>query len=63
MRPKERRDSGQSDRFKARLDQIVDMGHPSLGVWSGHFLERVQLESFRLDCPSPADELEGGEAI
>ena len=28
MRPKERRDSGQSDFFKARLDQIVDMGHP-----------------------------------
>jgi hypothetical protein len=26
MRPKERRDSGQSDLFKARLDQIVDMG-------------------------------------
>ena len=28
MRPKERRDSGQSDLFKARLDQIVDMDHP-----------------------------------
>ena len=28
MRPKERRDSGQSDLFKARLDQIVDMRHP-----------------------------------
>jgi transposase, IS5 family len=28
MRPKERRDSGQNDPFKARLDQIVDMGHP-----------------------------------
>ena len=28
MRPKERRDSGQSDFFKARLDQIVDMSHP-----------------------------------
>jgi transposase, IS5 family len=28
MRPKERLDSGQSDLFKARLDQIVDMGHP-----------------------------------
>ena len=28
MRPKERRDSGQNDLFKARLDQIVDMGHP-----------------------------------
>ena len=28
MRPKERRDSGQSDLFKARLDQIIDLGHP-----------------------------------
>jgi hypothetical protein len=25
MRPKERRESGQSDFFKARLDQIVDL--------------------------------------
>ncbi len=28
MRPKERRDSGQKDLFRARLDQIVDLGHP-----------------------------------
>ena len=28
MRPKERRDSGKSAFFKARLDQIVDVGHP-----------------------------------
>jgi len=28
MRPKERRDSWQSDLFKARLDQIVDLKHP-----------------------------------
>src|SRR5215831_12101708 len=28
MRPKERRESGQSDLFKARLDQIVDLDHP-----------------------------------
>lgn len=27
MRPKERRDSGQNDRFRARFDQIVDLGH------------------------------------
>ena len=27
MRPRERRDSGQSDLFKARLDQIVDLNH------------------------------------
>ena len=28
MRPKERRESGQNDLFRARLDQIVDMDHP-----------------------------------
>lgn len=28
MRPKERRETGQNDLFKARLDQIVDMNHP-----------------------------------
>ena len=28
MRPKERRDSGQKDLFRARLDQIIDMKHP-----------------------------------
>ena len=28
MRPKERKDSEQRDLFRARLDQIIDMGHP-----------------------------------
>jgi transposase, IS5 family len=28
MRPRERRDSGQNDLFKARLDQLVDTDHP-----------------------------------
>ena len=28
MRPKERRDGGQRDLFRARLEQIVDMKHP-----------------------------------
>ncbi len=28
MRPKERRDGGQKDLFRSRLDRIVDMGHP-----------------------------------
>ena len=27
MRPKERRESGQSDLFRSRLDQIIDMNH------------------------------------
>ena len=28
MRPKERRESGQTDLFRARLDQIVNLTHP-----------------------------------
>ncbi len=28
MRPKERQESGESDLFRARPDQIVDIGHP-----------------------------------
>src|SRR5687768_784861 len=28
MRPKERRETGQSDLFRARLDEIVDLAHP-----------------------------------
>jgi len=28
MRPRERRDSGEQDLFRARLDQIIDMNHP-----------------------------------
>src|SRR5215216_5911162 len=30
MRPKERRETGQSDLFRARLDQIVDLDHPAV---------------------------------
>lgn len=28
MRPQAKRDSGQTDMFRARLDQIIDMKHP-----------------------------------
>jgi len=28
MKPQERRETGQEDLFKARLDQIIDMSHP-----------------------------------
>jgi len=28
MRPKERRDSGQADLLRSRLDAIIDLGHP-----------------------------------
>ena len=43
MRPKERRDSGQADLLRSRLDAIIDMGHPLVKLaqtidWS--FLEQ-----------------------
>jgi transposase, IS5 family len=43
MRPRERRETGEQDLFRSRLDQIIDMKHPlaSLGRtvdWS--FLEQ-----------------------
>src|SRR3546814_9213779 len=28
MKPTERRETGQRDMFRSRLDQIIDMGHP-----------------------------------
>ena len=35
MRPKERRESGQNDLFRARLDQIVDVGPPACEARQG----------------------------
>src|SRR5580700_3157081 len=42
MRPRERRDSGQSDLFRARLDQIVDLDHPLAKL--GRAIDRRFLE-------------------
>ena len=42
MRPRERRDSGQNDLFKARLDQIVDTDHPLAKL--GRAIDRGFLE-------------------
>jgi len=43
MKPRERREAGQNDLFKARLDQIINMSHPLVKLaqamdWG--FLER-----------------------
>ena len=53
MRPKERRETGQRDLFRARLDQIVDPQHPLVRLaraidW--HFLE-TRLGSVYEDGP------------
>ena len=43
MRPKERRETGQNDLFKARLDQIADMNHALVklaGAINWSFLEK-----------------------
>ena len=42
MRPKERRENGQKDLFKARLDQILDLDHAPVklaGAIDWRFLE------------------------
>ena len=44
MRPRERRDSGQGDLLRSRLDQIIDLNHPLVALagkvdWA--FLERT----------------------
>ena len=65
MRPKERRDSGQKDLFRARLDQIIDMNHPLAKLartvdW--RFLEE-RFGAVYTDKPGPsavADAADGG---
>ena len=32
MKPRERRDSGQGDLLRSRLDQIIDMSHPLVAL-------------------------------
>ena len=49
MRPRERRDSGQGDLLRSRLDAIIDMGHPLVALagkvdWA--FLERTFGEAY-----------------
>src|SRR3954466_2272226 len=53
MRPNERRQSGQSDLFRARLDQIVDLDHPVVKLAAAidwRFLEE-QFGSVYTDAP------------
>src|SRR5215217_3148177 len=65
MRPKERRQSGQSDLFRARLDQIVDLDHPVVKLAAAidwRFLEE-QFGAVYTDAPGPpaaADPVDGG---
>jgi IS5 family transposase len=53
MRPKERRQTGQSDLFRARLDQIVDLDHPVVKLAAAidwRFLEE-QFGAIYTDAP------------
>ena len=65
MRPKERKDSGDGDLFRSRLDQIVDLNH-SLAKLSRlidwNFLEEeLGLSLSRRSWPSPfANSVNGG---
>jgi hypothetical protein len=65
MRPRERRDSGQNDLFRARLDQIVDMDQALAKLGRGidwRFLEdSVRGGLFRQGwTPAAADAADGG---
>ena len=65
MRPRERRDSGQNDLFRARLDQIVDLGSPVGEARSG---DRLALSGGAVRrglfgqgrTPAAADAADGG---
>lgn len=62
MRPKERRDTGQRDLLRSRLDAIIDMGRPLVKLaqtidWS--LLER-QFGAVYGDRPGAADAADGG---
>lgn len=67
MRPKERRDSGQSDLFRARVDQIVDLKHPLVKLTAAidwGFLESFSaVYSDRPGQPPLATRLMAGLAI
>ena len=67
MRPKERRDSGQNDFFRARLDQIVDTGSPAGQARPGDRLAvsrgSVRRGLFRQGRPSAAADAADGGAL
>jgi IS5 family transposase len=46
MRPRERRDSGQGDLLRSRLDQIIDMRHPLATQVDWAFLEKTFGEAY-----------------
>jgi hypothetical protein len=50
MRPRERRETGEQDLFRSRLDQIIDMKHPlvTLGRWVGASWKGVSARSTRM---------------
>ncbi|MET4801598.1 hypothetical protein ABIA96_004181 [Bradyrhizobium sp. LB11.1] len=65
MRPKERRDTGQTDLLRSRLDAIIDMDHPLVKLaktidWS--FLEQKfgAVYQDKPGRPAVADTTDGG---
>ena len=63
MRPRERRDSGQGDLLRSRLDQIIDLNHPLVALagkvdWAfleTTFGERLHRRPRRAALADPAD--------
>jgi hypothetical protein len=65
MRPPERRETGEQDLFRSRLDQIIDLKHPLVALgrtvdW--RFLEREFGAVYTDDPgrPATADAIDGG---
>jgi hypothetical protein len=63
MRPKERRDSGQADLLRSRLDAIIDMDHALVKLsrtidWS--FLQERSARSARTSGPAAAADAADG---
>lgn len=63
MRPKERRESGQTDLLRTRLDQILDMNHALVKLAKAidwRFLEQRLGAVYDDDPGRPADPTDGG---
>ena len=65
MRPKERRDSGDKDLVRARLDQIIDASHPLARLAAAidrRFWRRGSARSVVVHCDAETDRLEDAKA-
>jgi hypothetical protein len=48
MRPRERRETGEQDLFRSRLDQIIDINHPLVRL--ARTVDYQRIKSFLINC-------------